>query len=172
MSILVSSNECSSRRLCQGAEDCLAVLDLTRTDQEIVRNCISRYSLPSTFCELLGWLAFRVTNTFKALYGASEWQKAKEVIQNHMFGVAAQEGLSFQQNPQSKLEKKIKSAASQVIDDYATRVLDLCLLAEDSKSTSSENLKQQLQEVNLRLVVHQMTEITRRLRNPSSGSVT
>ena len=56
MSALVHAN---ALNLSPAVEAYIQKVHLKPSEQDIVRECISHYSMPHTFCDILKWIVFR-----------------------------------------------------------------------------------------------------------------
>jgi hypothetical protein len=148
MSILTQSNISA---LHPGTEALISNMHLDPSKQQVVRNCLSHYSMPHTFCDAMKWIVFRITNLFKGRN--SEWNITKKMIQDHAMEIAFQKGL-VQRNPQNSLERYIEKKMKGFVSTYVDRSLDLCLLAENQQAPLSEGLQQSLQTTDLFYLIH------------------
>ena len=161
VSSVSSSAPSSIFRLCGGAEDCIQAMHLIPEEQEFIRNCISHYSMPDTFCGTLNWLIFRTINAFKSVFPGqmSEWQNAKKVAQERGLEIAIQRGV-VQRSPSDEARQAFKDNTIEVLEGFADKLLDVCLEAEDKGIKSSDRLKQIVQQVDLiYLLDHQLKDI-------------
>lgn len=172
MSISLShSIESSWPRLCRGAEDCLQTMHLKPSDEIAVRNCIYRYSTPSSFCEFLNWLVFRVTNAFNAIQGKmTEWQIAKNLVHDHVVETAIRREI-ISRNPQNELERVIKNHVIESSGFISEKFLDLCLYVQDQRSPSSDGVRQKLQEMDLiHFMENQVRSSVNRVRSRAASN--
>jgi hypothetical protein len=164
----LSLPQTTSFKLYPVAESCLQNMHLQPAQQEIVRDCISRYSKPDTFCAVLKWIVFRVTELFKGKN--SEWNTTKKMIQDHAMEVAIQQGL-VQRNPQSSLEKHIEERFADLAQKFVDGTLDLCLLAQNRRAPLLNGERQNLENTELSFLIalakSKIDPIRARSLNPS-----
>lgn len=156
-------------RLCDGAELCLRTIDLSPEQEAIVRRCISRYSIPSTFCELLTWITVRVSNAFYALIGKqTEWKAAEEVVKNDAPRKAPAAIENMQRNLPGNIthEPAFRRMFADVIADRDLKLLNLCLRAQDNRAFASDPLRQRLQELDFEHILMRFTNLV----NEQAGS--
>ncbi|MBS0624460.1 MAG: hypothetical protein JSS32_00220 [Verrucomicrobia bacterium] len=48
--------------------------------QNKIAHCVRKYSSPQTFCDLLSYIVYRVSEAFKSIVGRSDWQKTVKAI--------------------------------------------------------------------------------------------
>ena len=70
----------STLKLAPLAEERLNALHLETPEKNQVINCISRYSTPKNFSEGISYVAYRIWNAIKSIFGASDWQETKKML--------------------------------------------------------------------------------------------
>lgn len=131
-----SSNVNTTVQLYGVAEAYIRLMHLsTDHEKQTIRGCISRYAKPDTFTGILNWLVFRVTNAFNSLFGSSEWQTAKKVIQHRAIFMATQKG--FFSNGSREIQNKIQDMVAESTLDKADSMLKFCLRMQEIRAPSS-----------------------------------
>lgn len=59
-------------------------LNIEENDKNKVKKCVSGYSMPDSFLGKISWVAYRIFNAFKSIFGQSDWQIAKKIIINKL----------------------------------------------------------------------------------------
>lgn len=129
----------ANNRLYAGAEFWITAMELTENEETAVRNCVTRYSMPSTFNGFLSWLAFRVKNAVLSISGKSEWIVTAKMIQNNL----ANKMIRTIDNHRD--DNEILVVAGIFLSTIGPQYLGLCLDAQNNKSTFGEALIQGLQ---------------------------
>jgi hypothetical protein len=131
-------------QLYSGPEGYIRTMHLSSAEEQIVRNCISRYAKPNTFCGLLKWLVFRINNAFKTLQKKqSEWEKAQHAIHLRALVTAAERRI-LDPFAQDERNKNIQHIVWRFTTDRACSLLHLCLKAQDMR-TSAQDIASSLQ---------------------------
>lgn len=131
-----------------GAELCVKAMHLKEINENSIRTCISRYTKPDSFCKSLSWIVFRVVNAFKSIFGQSEWQITNQMLHQHALELAKEKKL-FQIIPQEKLNKKINVNIVDTTRLVASKLLSICLLANQLQSEASTELMEKLAPLDL-----------------------
>ena len=153
-STAASSARANTSKLYQCAEECIQAMHLSDAERPIVRRCISRYSKPDTFCAKLNWFVFRITNACKKLLGKkSEWEIAKNTIQTCSFRTVLLERAFMKGISPDDLRKKIDNTVFTLLDANANAFLELCLFAQNMRSTSSPEITSSLLENDLNVYI-------------------
>jgi hypothetical protein len=112
------------------SEQCLQRLSLQESDANTLREIISRYSPPETFCQALSWLVHRICNAFASLCGMSDWQKGQKIIHDNVLRLAEEEGIiqaqRLERNDESLSENDLLRTVERVAE-IAEPFLDHCL---------------------------------------------
>ncbi|NGX60059.1 MAG: hypothetical protein KR126chlam3_01221 [Chlamydiae bacterium] len=72
-------------RLSIFSESYLKDLNLSNREFEQVKYSIIKYSAPNSFMNFLKYVAFRVWNAVKSLFGYSAWQQSVWIVKNTLF---------------------------------------------------------------------------------------
>ena len=148
-----SSSRANTPKLYPGAEECIKAMHLSDTVRPIVRGCISRYSKPDTFCALLNWCVFHITNACNKLLGKkSEWEIAKNNIQLHSFRTVIERGFT-PKGISPILRKKIDNTVFTLFEAKVNALLELCLYAQNMRSSSSPEITSSLLENDLNVYI-------------------
>ncbi len=139
-------------RLTASAEACIEVMHLPEENEDAIRECIAKYSLPDTFFEIFTWVLHRIWNAVKSIFGASDWQKAKTLLQDRFLEMSFERGM-IQENPQNFVETEIKKQVAHTADLVAEELLSLCLLSNEKDPALSDALQGSISNVGLERVV-------------------
>jgi hypothetical protein len=134
--------------LCTGAETCVQAMHLSTQDQQTVRDCVSRYAMPSTFSVggYFHWLVFRITNVFKAINGQSEWQMVQKIIETQALAIAEKafhegfEGKDLNSTPRYHLRQMVQSRSSALAEYAAYNLMEACLYAQNHPDKPANQL--------------------------------
>lgn len=138
--------------LCEGAAVCLKAmgLGLDLANEEIVANCISRYSYSSVhgFCDWLNWVVYRVSNAFAALIGKqTDWDMAKKIVLDRDLDLAVRLEI-LEADPILDISRTHKERSISYLSSCGEKLLDRCLKAQDDQVLASEdNLPKDLKEL-------------------------
>lgn len=127
------SNVVQPNRLNLAVETHLHMMNLPEAEENIVAECISRYSYGSVngFCDLLNWIIFRISNAFAYAVGKqTDWDIAKKVVEDHIVNLAVQEG-SIIVNPSDDHIANINEAVLRCISNASSQLLTLSLNFQD-----------------------------------------
>jgi translation elongation factor EF-G len=102
-----------------------------RKDIEAVQTCIKKYTCPDTLSGKVKYLIDRVINGFKSIFGASDWQKTIQIIQNNAVRFCI-ENECYDEATTIPLEKKINARILDLTKLFATELLSLALKANQS----------------------------------------
>ena len=138
----------SINRLSSGAEDCITVMYLPDEQEDAVRKCITNYTLPDSFSEMLSWAVYRIWNAVKSLFGASDWQCAKKLIKTRALEMCHDRGI-VQLHPQNKVEEKIECKVKDLLDTVSESLLSTCFLLHERNEESGPELIEKLQTIGL-----------------------
>lgn len=69
------------KELNTSAEYMLNQLQLKSEIKDTIRLCVQRYTLPDAWSDKLVWVLHRISNAIKSIFGRSDWQKTRELIQ-------------------------------------------------------------------------------------------
>lgn len=110
------------------AEQCLQRLNLEESHENTLRKIISRYSPPETFCQALSWTVYRICNAIASLFGASDWQKAQQLVRENLRRIAHEEGLFNLPSSQGNNEQR-RQIVEQELDNLVNEqpILNDCL---------------------------------------------
>ncbi len=138
----------SIQKLSSGAELCIQAMHLESQEEEIVRNCVSRYSTPSTFCETLAWIVYRIQNAIKSIIGFSDWQIAKKTIEDRILAIFSKlEKKCGQDLENAKIYPFILETVHSLAYDTANRLLPFCFSLHQNRTESSEEVKAEAEKV-------------------------
>lgn len=110
------------------AEWLITATHLQRDKQDLIRDCISRYSQFFPAGETLAWIVFRVTNAIKSLFGQSKWQVTQKILCDHAIELAKTKNI-IQLNSQNRTQQIINRALLKFAALWSSNVLSLCLWA-------------------------------------------
>ena len=151
----------STYPLSQGAELLIQNMHLAQADETVVRQCISRYSMPKNLCDLFTWVLFRTWNAVKYIFGRSDWQSAETIVYLRAKEIIIQEnGLNpdSQDPTEVRLLGSILSAARRVVH----KSLDACLFAHYTHSSPDEELKQKILKLDLHNISNEIKDVTKK----------
>lgn len=95
-------------KLRNEAEEYIQRMELpTEQEQQVIRNCISKYASPQSLPDFLRQVLFRVINAVKSVFGKSDWQVAKRTIADRLLQ-AALEKLEIS-DPQDPIELSLRN---------------------------------------------------------------
>lgn len=57
-------------------------LNLDSQAENKVKKCVAGYSIPDSFLRKICWVAYRIFNAIKSIFGQSDWQKARKALVN------------------------------------------------------------------------------------------
>lgn len=119
-----------SVQLSAASEQCLQRLHLQEPDQNTMREIISRYSPPQTFCQGLSWIVYRICNAIASLFGASDWQKAQKMIQENAMRLANEANV-FPAEPLAQNDERFRRVSADYLNNVSSTIgnvlLDHCL---------------------------------------------
>lgn len=144
-------------------ELCIQSMNLQIEEENSIKKCISRYSKPSSFCECLSWLLFRISNAIKSIWGASDWKKTHQLLHRKIIDITKEKEL-FQENPQDKLSKKINLKVLNFSDKLSSNILSFCLFANEQKEEFDNQIKAQIEGLKTENWVMRMENIVARIR--------
>lgn len=122
----------TTARLYSGAELALQNMHLTSVEESTVRSIVQKYARPHSCSKLLCWTIYRIVQAVKSLFGCSEWQTARKVIENRFLCIAVERGV-VQQDPDSGLEVAIKvRCMRRVFPMLSTEMLGLAVLNQEN----------------------------------------
>lgn len=139
--------------LNNGAELCIKAMHMEKKDEDIARKCVSRYSRPETFYATMNWIIFRLENAVKSIFGKSEWQLTKNVIQNHVFKsamekVKAEKNISID-HPENEIKKLLNETVFKMTDIYVNSFFPMCLKINQKSPKITEELKEKIKKLDL-----------------------
>jgi hypothetical protein len=122
--------------LSVGAEAVLQTMRLTEPEQNIVRNCVSKYAKPEGFSKQWAWIAYRIATVCKCIFciqKRTDWDTACEIIYDRITKTILDTHL-IQENPWTGLEAKITSTTLGEIH-FTSRFLLFTLLRSHEEKT-------------------------------------
>lgn len=128
--------------LNNNARDILELAQLAPEQEETVATYIVKYGEPKGPCfEKIAWLAYRIWNAIKALFGMSDWQMAMTLVKKKVYeAVKDVQVLGKQSSHREFVESKATQFASALLE----RALELHEAPEDEDGfvpDTSENEK-------------------------------
>jgi len=120
-------------QLSVDAELCIAAMHLRQDQVSQVRATITKYAIPEGLCAKLGWGIYRIINFIKAIFGCSDWQIAKKIIQARAIDLL---DVSFVKNSEQTLDQQFdvfQRRVKAITDLLASELLRLCLGINEGK---------------------------------------
>jgi hypothetical protein len=114
--------------LSSGAEACIEIMELLPPGSEkeqIIRECISRYTLSCDLCAALAWLVFRIENIICSFFGPTAWDQAIQILENEIKDSASKVGLYQEYTPTSE-DQDIQKDVLKIFHSYAEKMLSKC----------------------------------------------
>lgn len=107
-------------------------------DQTFIRECLLKYARPTTFYETVLWLAYRLVNAVKSIFGWSDWQIAEKKLENQLL---LKIDRIHQEKPQNNIEKNIKEdIILHGVKSLASQFLTFCLSAKEGNPIAEKQL--------------------------------
>jgi hypothetical protein len=130
-------NNMSSITLSNNAELCISAMHLSSEQAEKVRITVKNYSSRQGYCDALNRLVFRVVDFIKGIFGYSDWQITKKMIQNHAINLV-NESLRNDSKPPLDNSSIFSTRVHSITDLLASELLTLSLeIHEHRKEVST-----------------------------------
>jgi hypothetical protein len=130
--------------LNNNARDLLELAQLAPDQEERIATYMIKYGKPRGPCfKKIAWLAYRIWNAIKALFGISDWQRAMTLVKNKVYEAAKDVHVL---GDQGSYREFVESKATQFASDLLERTLGLHEATEDEDGfvpDTSENEKLQ-----------------------------
>jgi hypothetical protein len=126
-----------SVQLNPAAERCIELMHLREADQQPMREIISRYSIPKSFCQSLSWIVYRICNAIASIWGKSDWQNAKEMICRSLLVSAVINGMVSAEGLDSNMRyaERIINLFRELFSDDQDLVLNIALTLNSQDRT-------------------------------------
>ena len=128
-------------KLSGAAEYCIGALHLNPPNEEIVRTCVSRYTMPNTFCEFLSYIVSRIVDAITHIFGCSYWQNAENAIYESILRLSIEQNL-IKENPSTKLEKIMNAKIPELIHSFAEKILSFCCDQKEENTPFYQELRE------------------------------
>lgn len=136
----------------RAAEACIQAMSLNTRDQEIVRSTIKNYSLRESFCENISWVIYRVANAIKSIFGYSDWQIARKMIEERALQMAISHGY-VKDNPTTTFERSVKAHAIPSFHNAAGELLSITLLSQEENTDVTPRFQSLIQQISIEQLV-------------------
>lgn len=130
----------------------LKQLDITEKECNQVARCICRYSTPKTFSGTLSYVAYRVLNSIKAVFGCSDWQVAGKLLvkglqmkTDHKIKIftAMKESGIKNKGLTARINNKVIPLLNSILEFVPDMALELWVLKNEGKNEkAAEKIKQ------------------------------
>ncbi len=154
----------SSLQVHGTTEICIQAMHLTASQQEVARNCIARYAQPAPIIQKITWLFYRIVQAVKSLFGCSEWQLTRKML-NAQFLSAVYEKHLVDEKPAAPIEKmileKVVSSIAAVVDDYLSNIL----WVEEHKHEVSAGYDQRVHQIDFYRVLEKLGKNITKIRS-------
>lgn len=127
-----------------------------RKDIEAVQSCIKKYTCPDTLSGKVKYLIDRVINALKSVFGASDWQKSIQIIQNNAVRLCKENGC-YDAAATIPLQKKINAHVLDLTKLAASELLSLSLRA--TQSPNAEVPVKNLEKIQIGRLVSGIKEV-------------
>lgn len=97
----------------------LAATPVSPADLRFLVNCITTYARPTNKIDYLSWLAHRVFNAIKSIFGCSDWQSSVKILAKQAYSVRVSRG--YTSDNYAKLETLTGDILSHAVEFYENR---------------------------------------------------
>jgi hypothetical protein len=108
------------------AHTILRIAQLEPEKEKTVATCIRNYADPGSNCfDKIAWVAYRIWNAVKAIFGMSDWQVVTSIIKNKVYE---------RENADDSIEEFIESKATEFANSILNRTLAIQNYVDDGNS--------------------------------------